>query len=102
MVVQNHYLWDYGFSHVLGDRYDAGMAGMNDLTIYKLQRSIAGSHEPTMLIYNEDGSQEWMGPLSDEVKAFMGGRFKMYVYGNLEADGKVGIEGDMEAPEQDW
>lgn len=44
----------------------------------------------------------WQGPLSEEVKKLMGERLKMYVYGSLQEDGQVAIEGDMEAPEQDW
>lgn len=76
----------------------AAKARWNKTNIYKLQRSL--DTPPTMLVYNKDKSQKWLGPLTKEVKDLMGSQFKIFVYGKVGSDGKIGIDGY--APLQDW
>ena len=66
--------------------------------IFKLQKSL--NAPSVMLIYNKNRSIFDQFPLSDEVAKFMEDKFKIYVYGTIESDGQVRINGV--APEQRW
>lgn len=70
--------------------------------IVKVQRSIQtnSSEGPQLLVYNQDRTVEYQAPLPDEVKKWMGDRYKLYCKGKLTEDGLIHF-GKI-VPDQAW
>ncbi len=70
--------------------------------IVKVQASLA-TNDPRgqlALIYNEDRTVEWCGPVSDEILAQLKGEPKAFFYAFLDDKGVIQIKNP--APWQEW
>ena len=68
--------------------------------ILKLQRSLFSSDKQvSVLIYSKKRKILYMGPLTKEIRKFMGNEYKIFVFAHLQGT-EVVI--DAEAPWQDW
>ena len=65
--------------------------------VFKIQMPIVGN---TILVYNKHQEYFSQLPITKDLKKFMNGELKKYVYGYVNKDKELVIE--REAPEQEW
>lgn len=72
------------------------------MEIFKVQVSLIGSSPTKMVLaYNKDRSLQTEVPLTEDIKEMMGDFAKKFYYGTV-VDDNIVLEGDEEAPWQDW
>lgn len=73
----------------------------DQLFVIKIQRSLASTRGPQMLIYNKSRSIQYEAPLTADIAKLMGEDYKIFAHTTIDKAGMLHIAGRT-SQEYDW